>query len=267
MIISKDISIPVNKSYQYNATSTSQASYVGFPAQTGANVKGPNYAAVQGTCTLKIRYNSDSDSEPKLYLDINWDVYSKLRNPSSNQYYFSLMLMSNSNSIYVKGSTSSAAAGIQDYNGNSIVQTLQSGIRMVYRGGGYDKDSRALAGNYVNLYDIYLGTINEYSSTNIPICGIGYGYTTNTPLWIPVLNLNLSQDDRNLIINLLDYFPGALYTDMRSCNRSGGYFKRMHKGIFIDRKNTFRPGKESNVFIYTNSQGGLTKAPILGNWG
>lgn len=125
----------------------------------------------------------------------------------------------------------------------------------------------------------HIGTLNDIETSVSESYGIRRTYG-RCYIMIPILYHSIPTDPVYLsamgfdidITEILDYFPGAIrnnvgnngqWTSPLSCNRAGGYFRKLNNNLWIDRKNRNGDSSFSTVFIYNNGSFS-TIAPLLG---
>ena len=148
-----------------------------------------------------------------------------------------------------------------------------------YKGSGGKKYMKRIVNgirNYstgVHTTNIYIGKLTDFGWDNdnqdgtIWIAGIGIGYTVDDPVRTYARPIKISG-----LKQLLDYFPGAIRAGSgnngswtgNSCNRSGGYFRKLSGITYVNRKNRKNDASVSTVFI-RNNNGFTTIAPLIGN--
>lgn len=127
--------------------------------------------------------------------------------------------------------------------------------------------------NYgIDLLSIDVGSVDDFyidsntgDSSYLYLAASAFRYTVTDPVTVPAVKIVLPEFRR-----LIDYFPGEIarsssnpWSSAVSCTRSGGYFKRLQSGSWLDRKNKPSDPSSSTVFIYTNSSNKIV-APKLG---
>ena len=143
---------------------------------------------------------------------------------------------------------------VGDFNWSPLTQNRISQLSgpKIPLGDAYDVFEWDPSSDYTGTGYLYLGGTSW-----------GYGTTSQTG----VRNIEAVRLKFNGIRNYIDYFPGAIYDtrgNLNSCNRSGGYFRKLSRSSYQNKRNIESSASNSTVVIH-NGSGFNVVAPLIGD--